>query len=152
MKEKFKRKYEGFNSHKIIIFILSIIIILITLLPFIAVLIPNYLKTLNIPYWNDVYTVSGNIILFVFPYLIPIILISVSLYYKDYYILKIVLFLAYFLSIYFQVISTMGIYMDEDLKFFLYRYIIPNGIFIIIFIIVMVFKSKSLKIIDDIVA
>ena len=145
MKERFKRKYDGFNSHKISIFILSIIIILIITLPFVSVLIPSYLKVFNIPYWNDIYTISGNIIFFVFPYLIPVLLILSTLYYKDYYILKIILFLTYLLSIYFQIISVMGIYVDEDLYFLLYRYIIPNGIFLILFIISMVFKSKSLK-------
>ncbi len=74
MKEKFKRRYEGFNSHKIIIFILSIIISII-ILPFISVLIANYLKHFNIPYWDNIYTISGNIIFYIFPYFIPIVLI-----------------------------------------------------------------------------
>lgn len=145
MKEKFKDIYEKFNSHKIRNFILSVFILLIVTLPFIFVFTLDYLEKINLPFFERISLLNGSLIFFILPYLIPIILIITTLLYKDYYILKILLFLTYFLSIFFQLVSTMGIYTDEDFKFFLYRYVIPNIIFVIIFALAMFFKFKALE-------
>lgn len=145
MKNSFLYQYDKFNSHKFIKFLLSLLIIVFLFLPLIIPFIPTGFINQYIPYSNLVLNLSGKYIFLIVPYLLPFICLIMFLYYKDYYLLKIFSLLFYGISLYYQYISVMDIYINSDLTFLILRYIAPNVIFILLFIILMIFKTRALK-------
>ncbi|QQK08386.1 hypothetical protein [Miniphocaeibacter halophilus] len=145
MKNSFLYQYDKFNSHKFIKFLLSLLIVVILFLPLVIPFIPTDLINQYIPYSNLVLELSGQYIFLIIPYLLPLICTIMFLYYKDYYLLKILSLIFYGISLYYQYISVMDIHTSSNLNFLILRYIAPNIIFILLFIIIMIFKSKALK-------
>lgn len=145
MKKSFLYQYDKFNSHKFIKFLLSILVVVILFLPLSVPFIPTNFIAQYIPHSNLVLELSGQYIFLILPYLFPLICIIIFLYYKEYYLLKILSLIFYCISLYYQYISAIDIYTNSSFNFLIARYIAPNIIFILLFIILMIFKSKTLR-------